>query len=105
MSYPKLVVAIRRGRLQILKEDDKLVIEQIVGKGDGPPIIYKELSGSARIQDASSGEMGESMEVARNKRVYSLMGSLSGLGMSAMINLKGNDLSIMECLGFLFLST
>ena len=106
MSCAKLITAIRKGRLSFeIDAGGELTIEQTIGTGDNETTIsYKELIGSARIQDADKAEIGESAEVARVKRVYSLMGSLSGLGMKAMMDLKGNDLSTLECLGFLFLN-
>lgn len=106
LSCPKLITAIRTAKLTFsLDPDGKLISEQIVEmNGKSQAINYEIISGDSKVQDSDLDDPQDSMTVIRSKRIYSLMGSLSGLGALAMYKFKKNDLSTMECLGFLLIN-
>ena len=88
-----MIVAIRSGRVSIDKAD-KLTVTQTLKNGE--KINYSEVDGRSRVQDKE--------QASRSDRVFSMMGSLSGLGYSAILGLKGTDLTTMNNLSFLLAS-
>ena len=91
----KLVKFIRQGRLEIKTEDGIQCIQTL--RNGTTTIIYKELNGKAKTAMGTKGaEDG-------NGRIYALMGALSD-GEATILQLKGPDLSLVECLGAVFLA-
>ena len=92
----KLLKAIRIGRVEInLDEDSVIRVKQNIRNGE--PLIYREIDGKAKVAMSGKDE-GDAYG-----RAYALMGSLCGLGETAIISLKSHDLSVVECLGMVFL--
>jgi len=94
-GYDRAIQAVRRKRLQIKLENGIQVIQTT---RNGGIFTYREIDGSAKC--AMDGYPAEAMY----KRAYALLGSLSGDGEKAIMNLKGVDLSLAEVLGLLFLA-
>ena len=92
----KLVKSVRLGRVEI-SIDEKNVIKVVQNIRDGEPLVYREIDGMAKVA------MGPKTEGDSYGRAYALMGALCGLGETAITQLKGNDLSVVECLGTVFL--
>ena len=92
----KLIKAIRIGRVEVgLDADGIIAVKQNIRNGE--PLIYREIDGKAKV--AMSGkDDGDAYG-----RAYAMMGSLCGLGEAAIISLKSHDLSVVECLGMVFL--
>ena len=96
LATDRLVRAIRTGHLEFMKDG---TIKQILRSplGECPEIIYGELSGNNKLA------MKSKATTDLYGRIYALLGSLSGLGETAITKLKGADLSIAESVGILFL--
>ncbi|MCK5127580.1 MAG: hypothetical protein KAR42_15090 [candidate division Zixibacteria bacterium] len=90
----KLVKAITKGRLEI-KEEESLCVTQILKNGEH--IEYGVVSGKHKL--AMKGKKDTDIF----GRIYAIMGSITGLGETAILKLAGIDLSIAESLGFLLL--
>ena len=99
VSKKKLIKAIRKGRLEIKDEDgEMIVLQRLTAKyKNRTELKYKPLSGSAKIAQSKFKSDDH------NGRMYAMLGSMSGEGASAIIGLKGPDLTTAECLGGLFL--
>ena len=95
MIGKKLVKFIRQGRLEIKIEDGIQCIQTL--RNGTTIIIYKELNGKAKTA------MGTKSAEDGNGRIYALMGALSD-GETMITELKGPDLSLVECLGAVFLA-
>jgi len=95
MASSKLIKAIRRERLEVIIEDGDLKIKQTIQTGE--VIEYAELCGESKIA------MGKKSEGDNYGKIYALLGSLSGLGETAIINLKGKDLTTAEAIGVLLM--
>jgi plasmid stabilization system protein ParE len=91
----RLIKAVRLGRLEIKLEDGIKIIQTL---RNGEKITYREIDGTAKMEMA-----GKNADDYYGKS-YALMGSLSGLGESAIKALKSVDLSLAEVLGLIFLS-
>ena len=94
-SVEKLIRAVRRGQLQI-KNDDDLKVTQHMKKGDSV-IEYGILSGRSKTA------MANKKDTDYHGRIYAMLGSMSGMGETAILSLTGSDLSVAESLGILFL--
>jgi plasmid stabilization system protein ParE len=95
-GYDRLVKAVRLGRLKI-KLEKGIEIIQIL-RSNGNEISYREIDGVSKMEMA-----GKKQDDYYGKS-YALMGSLCGMGESAIKQLKGVDLSLCEVLGLIFLS-
>lgn len=96
----KLVRSIMKGRVEIVEKDDTVVVKQYLKrpiKGVDNPIEYKEITGRAKIA------MKDYKDTDYYGRMYALLGSLSGVGASSIMAMKGVDLSVAECLCSVFL--
>jgi len=95
-SVKKIISAILKGRVEVLSNGE---IRQVFKNppGDVPELIYRELTGSAKL--AMKGKGAEDY----HGRIYALLGSLAGVDEAAISKLRGVDLSIAECIGVLFL--
>ncbi|MCP4745034.1 MAG: hypothetical protein GY874_02680 [Desulfobacteraceae bacterium] len=94
----KILRAVRLGRVEIASEDGIKVRQHLRNPmGETSTIDYAELSGKAKIA------MKSKKDTDYYGRMYALLGSLSGLGETAVTGLKSVDLSLAECLGVLFL--
>ncbi len=99
MTCKGLKKAIRKGRLTITCQDE-IKIKQILAKsygGEVNELEYEELAGKHKLS------MGKKKNTDHYGRMYALLGSLTGMGETAIAKLKGSDLSTAESLGFLFL--
>ena len=92
----KLLKSVRLGRVEI-SVDENNAIKVIQNIRNGDPLVYREIDGAAKVA------MGGKDEKDSYGKAYALMGSLCGLGESAIIKLKSHDLSVVECLGTVFL--
>ena len=92
----KLLKSVRIGRVEI-SMDEQNVIKVVQNIRNGDPLIYREIDGQAKVA------MGGKDEKDHYGKAYALMGSLCGLGETAIIKLKSHDLSVVECLGTVFL--
>jgi hypothetical protein len=96
-SLNKLQTAFRRGQLEVKREEGRFKIVQHLSSATGNDLTYDELRGSYKpVMDGYGTD-------AMYKRQYALLGALCGLGEKAIESLHGIDLSVAECLGFLFL--
>lgn len=95
-SYNRLVKAVMKGRLKVKLENGIEIIQKL--KDGTTEIKYKEINGKAKT--AMAGKKEDDFY----GKAYALMGSLSGLGESAISSLKGVDLSLVEVLGLIFLA-
>lgn len=93
----RLVKAVRKGRLEIIVDDGSIKVTQTLAKNPDKKIEYPVLRGTHKTS------MGDKGAEDYYGRAYALMGSLSGLGESAIEKLEGVDLSLVEVLGMLFL--
>lgn len=92
----KLLRATRLGRVEIDLDDDGVIrVKQNIRNGE--PLTYREIDGKAKV--AMSGKDADDAY----GRAYAMMGSLCGLGETAVISLKSHDLTVVECLGMVFL--
>ena len=96
LGYERLIKAVRLGRLEIKLENGIQVIQTL--RNGSTKITYKEIDGNAK--SAMAGKKPDD----HYGKSYALMGSLSGLGESAIKQLRGVDLSLAEVLGLIFLS-
>lgn len=94
LSFNKLINAIRLERIEF--KEDGISIQTLI---NGSKIEYTALRGTAKVQ--GKYKKNESEIVARTRRLYSIMGSLSGLGSESMAKMNAIDLMTMECVGFL----
>lgn len=97
-AYNRLIKAVRKGNLEFSNDDNIKIVQHLKKPlGESGTIEYRELDGKAKVA------MKDKADTDYYGRIYSLLGSLSGLGETAIIGLKGSDLSVAECLGVLFL--
>jgi Mg2+ and Co2+ transporter CorA len=102
-TVDRLVDAIRKGRVEIVENEDGLIVKQTlktvkkVGENQVSILEYKEISGAAK--DA----MKHKKETDHYGRIHAMLGNLSGAGEAAIRSLRGVDMSISECIGVLFL--
>lgn len=92
----KLVKAVRLGRIEI-GSDGNGTIQVIQILRNGETLTYREIDGKAKVA------MGGKDENDSYGKAYALMGSLSGVGEAGIQQLKSHDLSVVECLGTVFL--
>ncbi len=95
----RLKKAIMKERLSISGEDGIKVTQHLKNSyaGEVKVFEYAELAGKHKMS------MGKHKDTDHYGKMYALLGSLTGMGETAIRNLKGPDLSTAECLGFLFL--
>ena len=87
-----------RGRIVISLSDGDLKVVQhlkFMKDGDATTIDYGIISVKNKQQSDTAGEK-------KYTRLVALMGSVSGLGERAISELKGTDMSVMECIGAVF---
>ena len=91
---------IREGLVEIKVKDGALMVTQTLAKppGDVKTIEYGEVHGKHKT--AMDGKGDDS----NYTKIYALMGSLSGMGDTAVKALSGKDLSVVECIGTIFLA-
>jgi hypothetical protein len=90
----KLIKSIMKGRLEI-KEDEGLKVKQSLRSGE--TLEYSELCGKHKL--AMKGKK----DGDHFGRIYAILGSVTKAGEAAISKLTGVDMSVAECLGFLFL--
>lgn len=101
-TVDRIVDAIRKGRVEIVENENGLIVRQILkhilsGDSKSKNIDYKEISGAAK--DA----MKHKKETDHYGRIHAMLGYLSGIGENSIKSLRGVDMSISECIGVLFL--
>jgi hypothetical protein len=95
-AVKRVVKAIRLGRLEVGEDGCTLIQTLRNPPGEANTITYGEMSGKAKV--AMKGkDINDHFG-----RMYSMLGSMSGLGENAIMGLKGVDLSLAESLGVLF---
>ena len=92
----KLLKSVRLGRVEI-STDENGVIKVVQNLRNNDQLIYKEIDGKAKVA------MGGKDENDSYGKAYALMGSLCGVGEAGVTQLKSHDLSVVECLGTVFL--
>lgn len=92
-----LTTFVRRGVLEV-KWDAKGKIEVLHTLSTGDTLTYHEINSQAKLAmekfDAKAGY----------SRVYAFMGSLCGLGKTAIEKLSAKDLNVVEILGTVFIT-
>jgi len=100
-TIDKTIKHIRRGRLEI-KLDEKLSVVQTMQQGKGgevsETIPYGILKGETKM--AMRDKKGEDF----HGRLYAMMASLGNIGENDIKKFEGLDLSVVECLGALYLN-
>ncbi len=100
-TIDKTIKHIRRGRLEITM-GDKLSVIQTMQQGKGgetsEKIPYGILKGESKI--AMKDKKGEDF----HGRLYVMMASLGNINENDIKKFEGLDLSVVECLGALFLN-
>ena len=99
-TLDKLTKQIMLGKLEVREDGGEIKVTQHLKKplGESKEIEYHELSGKHKVAMKDKGEKDF------YGRIYAMMGSVSGLGETAIVSLKGTDLSVVECLGALYLN-
>ena len=96
----RVVKAIRRGRVEIEETEGDIVVHQHLKfpLGEVKSLRYGVITGKAKVamEKGTSGDENYA-------KIYALLGSLSGLGSTAISALRGVDLSTAECIGAIFL--
>ncbi|MCK4499839.1 hypothetical protein KAU11_05035 [Candidatus Babeliales bacterium] len=95
MSISRIIKSIRKGKLEFAETDSILKITQHLK--NGTTIVYGEISGKTKLA------MKSKLDTDNYGKIYSLCGSLTGIGEAGISKLKGADLSLCECIGALFL--
>lgn len=100
----KLIRAIRKGYLEIREESGKdgsptLIVEQSMSRPieDVGKVSYREVTGLARSAVKVSDSDNDTM------KTYKLLGVLSGEDYRLFQKLRGADIGVCDCLGFLFM--
>lgn len=94
-SKNRVIKAIRKGKLEVTDNDGCVKFVQHLKTEK--TIIYGEISGQSKIA------MKSKLEADYYGRIYALVGSLTGVGETGILKLKGADMSLAECIGALFL--
>ena len=96
----KLTQQIMAAHLEIVEEKGTLKVTQNlkIAPGELKQISYDILGGKNKVAMRDKGVNDF------YGRSYAMMGSLCGLGETAILNLKGVDLSVVETLGALYLN-
>lgn len=92
----KLLKSVRLGRIEI-GVDSNNVIKVVQNIRSGEQLVYREIDGKAKVA------MGNKDENDSYGKAYALMGSLCGIGEAGVTQMKSHDLSVVECLGTVFL--
>lgn len=86
---------VRRGVLEIAEDaDGKVTVIHHIPKAE--PIVYGELGAKHKLA------MDRVPAEESYRRIYALMGSLCGLGQSAIEKMSAKDLAVVEVLGTVF---
>lgn len=95
----KMVNYTRLKLIEFVKNDEKITISQHLShpKGEVTTLVYSEIKGKNKVS------MDGKSENDRYEMMYSLAGSLSGIGYDGILKLEGKDLSVAEVLGAIFL--
>ena len=97
-SYNRLVKDIRKEKVEIEVSEETCTLTQHVGKHEKrKSLVYRELSGAAKVA------MKNSKSDDLYGKIYSLVGSLTGLGKEGITQLTGRDLSTAESIGMLLM--
>lgn len=98
-SLNKLVSYVRLELVELTKKDGAVTVTQHLAhpKGEVTTLVYSEIKGKNKVS------MDGKSENDRYEMMYSLAGSLSGVGYDGILKLEGKDLSVAEVLGAIFL--
>lgn len=94
----QLCDAIRTGQLSITRDENSSILVKQQVEGSKDPLIYKEMNAQAKLA------MDKFKEEELYRRIYALMGSLSGEGDAVIKKLKLKDLAIAEALAAVFVN-
>lgn len=92
VAKAKVLKAVRLGRVEFRENDGFEIMQKV--NGGKTEVIYKELTGKAKMAMGDKSDYG---------KIYALLGSLAGIGETAIQKFRGADLSTAECIGMLFL--
>lgn len=99
-STEKLIKAIRQGRLEVKEENDECYLEQTILDEKGA--VKEKLAYNNKLANAKMA-MKSDKDTDHYGRMYSLMGSLCGLGKQAIVDMKPKDLNLAEDIAIIFL--
>jgi len=86
---------VRQGVLEVVRDkDSKLTVVHTLTSGD--KVTYGEVSAKAKLA------MDKFKQDETYRRIYGMMGSLSGLGSAVIEKMSAHDLSVVEALGTVF---
>ena len=96
----KLIRFCRLGLVENVKDGGDFKVRQtfLYPPGDVKAVLYEEVRGKHKIA------MDGHKPTEAYTRIYALMASLCGLTPDAFKNLKSVDLSVVECLGAVFIA-
>jgi hypothetical protein len=97
-SVAQIEQGVRLGLLEIDISAERCEVKQHLKRpvpGASNPIVYREVSGKAKIGIREDG--------GNYGKMYAFLGALSGEGAAIYLNMKSKDLSLAEALGALFL--
>lgn len=94
-ALDQLTLFVRRGVLEVTREPKLVVTQQLSG---GDVLTYREIDSKAKLA------MEKFDPTAGYSRIYAFMGSLCGLGKTAIEKLPARDLGVVEILGTVFLN-
>lgn len=90
----KLIDAISFGKVEIKNDPDNFSVTQNLRNGTS--FVYNEVTGQSKV-------VMEKLE-GGHQRLYGLLAALSKKPITQIQQIKGNDLSIAECLAAVFLA-
>lgn len=93
----RIVKAIRRGDVEVNNDDGIRVMQHLRCTSSDETLEYAELTGKNKLA------MEKDKDQEGYGRIYALVGSMTSKGKHGISQLRGKDLSVMECLGAIFL--
>lgn len=96
-NYNRVIKAIRMKRLEVKNEKGLQIIHHL--RDHDETLTYYAPDANAKTA------MDEYAPTALYRRIYALMGACSKLGEGAIMKLPANELSIVEVIGSIFLSS
>lgn len=98
MSLPGFIKGIQKGFISFEHSEDPKKAYCVVQKlRSGTSLTYKELDGDAKV------EMGKIPSAQFTKKIYTLLGKLSGEGIEVVKKLRGPDIKRAEIIGQMLL--
>ena len=87
-STKRIIKAIRKGKVEIVEGESLKIVQHVTVKNkegvkEDSVLEYGEISGRSKLS------MGKKSDTDFNGRIYALCGSLTGLGETGILKLKG----------------